>query len=179
MRRFLFREWKKLGPTVLNQAAALGCCELKLTGARRPFFWGSQAPGTHRCGVGDPGAFPGRAPRIHQALDTAEELGKRFSQERLRELKREHETLQETLDVATRAYELRLRSVIDSQCPMHRALCIQELKHCELITLLYRRLVTLSEEEANWYLESKSRWMSEGKEARRRAERISGKEAEK
>jgi len=100
---------------------------------------------------------------LHGALDTAEELMERFSNERQRELRGDHEKLRGELDVTTRAYELRLRAVIDSQGPMQRAFCIQELKHLELVLTLYRRLVTLSEEEANWYLETKARWMSEGK----------------
>eukprot|EP00435_Cladocopium_sp_Y103_P022199 s283_g5.t1 len=105
---------------------------------------------------------------LHKALDTAEQLAERFSHERLREVKRDHQKLWGDLDVDTRAYELRLRAVIDSQGPLHRALCIQELKHCELVLLLYRRLVTLSEEEANWYLEVKAQLMSQGKEHRAR-----------
>lgn len=105
---------------------------------------------------------------LQKALDTAEQLADRFSHERLREVKRDHQKLWGDLDVDTRAYEIRLRAVIDSQGPMHRALCIQELKHLEMVVLLYRRLVTLSEEEANWYLEVKAQLMSQGKESRAR-----------
>jgi len=97
---------------------------------------------------------------LHKALDTAEELAERFSHQTLFEKKREHEDIQADLDVTIRAYELRLRGVLEAQGPLHRALCIQELKRCQLLLLLHRRLVTMSEEEANWYMEFKARTMN-------------------
>lgn len=97
---------------------------------------------------------------LHKALDMAEELAERFAHQTLFEKKREHEDIQADLDVTIRSYELRLRAVLEAQGPLHRALCIQELKRCQLLLLLHRRLVTLSEEEANWYMEFKARMMN-------------------
>eukprot|EP00913_Durusdinium_trenchii_P030005 g28117.t1 len=85
----------------------------------------------------------------------------------LYELQREHEELRRDLEASTRSLEDRLRLVLDCQGPLHRALCIQELRHCELAVLMCRRLETLAEEEANWSMEYKSALMSEGRDMRK------------
>lgn len=135
----------------------ISCGEL---GALHSFLGASSTPVTCE-GLGLDFDLNSKSPgMLHKALDTAEELAERFSHQKLFEKKREHEDIQADLDVTIRAYELRLRAVLEAQAPMHRALCIQELKRCQLLFLLHRRLVTMSEEEANWYMEFKARKMN-------------------
>ncbi|CAK9110157.1 SCP domain-containing protein [Durusdinium trenchii] len=98
---------------------------------------------------------------------TVDRLVTRSSPSRRQELQREHEELRRDLEASTRSLEDRLRLVLDCQGPLHRALCIQELRHCELAVLMCRRLETLAEEEANWSMEYKSALMSEGRDMRK------------